>query len=257
MKLIKGGGKMTRLRYAFASVRYHKKSGYLLFLFYCLILTLSTFCLSLIQRQLNVIAAVKDRWNVFLQSFPSAKTSIFNQVQLWNKEVLKNYIFIGLFSILFFLIVFLLVNFKIQSQRKREIESLEFLGLKPYQMTLQFILELFLPLLYSFFTLITFALLFSNFFVSTINQSNDYILNQHDASMNKVALEVHSANQSQQAFLSFNQYSFLNVENHQTSLAELQLYLALIGSFLIISFSSILVSFISSFSYIHYLRKKI
>ncbi|MBP2100046.1 FtsX-like permease family protein [Enterococcus rivorum] len=146
---------MSNIRYALASVKYHKKLSYFISLIFFTFLTLLTGILNLIDINTHSFLQIE-------------KISPNSDYLLYHRELLNSYYFLFAIVVAFFILSFSILTFFSIQKKKQELFKWRLMGFSTPNILKQYLLEtLFLLMIGAFFSAI-FIIIFQHTYEATL-----------------------------------------------------------------------------------------
>ncbi|MDT2831524.1 hypothetical protein P7H62_10740 [Vagococcus carniphilus] len=253
---------MTTIRQSIVAAKYHKKLTVLYTLFFALLLFVFTLLSQLVLTQSIALRYILGKWDQIKNALPQVESTLNEQLVDSNDFVMTLYQKIFVLLIISSIFIFFLLSTYAAHVRREEINSLYYIGIKKGQILKHLLLELLIPIIVGFSSVLLLLVLFHSQFVSesiTINRKFvDKYFDQptlvftqteelSDLTSQKNGKPL-TTSKPKNAILPYNRISLFDVNSAEAPFK--QTFLDFLTNMLLLTLTAIIGSFIGFYSHI-------
>lgn len=252
---------MTTLRQSIVAAKYHKKLTIIYTLFFALLLFAFTLLSQLVLTQNIALRFILSKWDKIKNALPQVESTLNEQLIDSNDFIMTFYQKLFFLLIISSIVIFFLLSTYAAHIRREEINSLYYIGIKKSLILKQLLLELLIPIIISFSSVLLILVLFHSQLVSeSININRKFVDKYFDrptlvftqteefsdkpTSKNEKPLAVSKANNT---ILPYNKISLFEVSSEEVSFR--QTFLDFLTNLFILILSAIIGSSIGFYSH--------
>ncbi|MBO0477572.1 hypothetical protein DOK76_10835 [Vagococcus sp. DIV0080] len=170
---------MTNLKQSFKAARYHKRMSISLFVVFSLFLMCLAFLSQLLDTQKMTLNYLLGKWDQLKTILPQFDTELNKHLLKSNDLIVTFYDHIRLIILLTSFIAFFLLSVYFTKERKEELYSLSYIGIKRREMLPRLLLELIFPVIISLPVILCAFLVFHNQIINESIQTNQKVMNHY------------------------------------------------------------------------------
>lgn len=253
---------MTTIRQSIVAAKYHKKLTIIYTLFFALLLFAFTLLSQLVLTQSIALRYILGKWDQIKNALPQVESTLNEQLVDSNDFVMTLYQKLFVLLIIGSIMIFFLLSTYAAHVRKEEINSMYYIGITKGQILKHLLLELLIPVVVGFSSILLLLVLFHSQFVSesiTINRKFvDKYFDQptlvftqteelSDLTSHKKS-KILPESKSNNAILPYNRISLFEVNSAETSFR--QTFSDFLLNMLILSLSAIIGALIGFYSHV-------
>ncbi|HCM90305.1 MULTISPECIES: FtsX-like permease family protein [Vagococcus] len=182
---------MTTLTQSYKAAKYHKKITIIFFLLFSLLLFLLTFISQLIYSQEAMMSFISKKWDYLKTILPQANTNFNEQLISSNHYITTIYDNFYVASLLSSIFIFFLLSIYIAKNRKEDIQTMQYIGIKKKIILKHLLMDLLLPIILSLSFIMLLFLIFQNQLINrSVNINRNMVNNYFDEEL----LSIHETN---------------------------------------------------------------
>lgn len=182
---------MTTLTQSYKAARYHKKITIIFFILFSLLLFSLTFISQLIYSQEAMMSFISKKWDYLKTILPQANTNFNEQLISSNHYITTIYDNFYIKILLSSILIFFLLSIYIAKNRKEDIQTMQYIGIKQKVILKHLLMDLLLPIVLSLSFIMLLFLIFQNQLINrSVNINRNMVNNYFDEEL----LSIHGTN---------------------------------------------------------------